>query len=58
MLTKREIQILYLIAEGYSFKQISRKIKLSDQTIKNYSITLRKKLEARNLPNAVYRYFV
>jgi DNA-binding NarL/FixJ family response regulator len=47
-LTKREIEILQLIYEGYSNKEISGKLYLSLYTVKNHRYNLKKKTKAKN----------
>lgn len=43
-LSKREEQITYLVAEGYSNRQISERLDLSEHTIKNYLFRVFEKL--------------
>jgi DNA-binding NarL/FixJ family response regulator len=47
-LTKREMDILSLIGEGLSNKEISTKIYLGEGTIRNYITSLLEKLELRD----------
>ena len=47
-LTKREIQILQLIYEGYSNREISEKLYLSLFTVKNHRYNLKMKTKAKN----------
>ncbi len=44
-LTEREIQVIRLVAKGFSNKQIAEKLKLSISTIKSYLVTIFSKLE-------------
>ena len=47
-LTERELQILPLIAEGLTNKEIASKLYLTEQTIKWYRMRLNEKFEAKN----------
>ena len=52
-LTKRELEILGLIAQGYHSKQIADKSGTSYQTVKNQASTILMKLGAVNRAHAV-----
>lgn len=54
-LSKREMEILHWIAEGYSNKEIAQKLCLSLRTIKYYSTNLYTKLEVDGRMQAVNR---
>lgn len=47
-LTKREEEILRLVAKGKSNKEIARDLNLQEKTIKHYMTTIMSKLHARN----------
>ncbi|KGM96915.1 LuxR family transcriptional regulator [Clostridium novyi A str. 4552] len=47
-LTERELEILALIGEGLSNKEISKKVYLSEGTIRNYITNLLQKLQLRD----------
>ncbi len=47
-LTKREEQILQLVAEGLSNKEIAQKLFLQSQTVKNYVHLILQKLDLRS----------
>ena len=47
-LTKREEDILRLVAKGNSNKEIARELNLQEKTIKHYTTTILSKLHARN----------
>lgn len=47
-LTKREIDILRLVAKGLSNKEVANVINLQEKTIKHYMTTIMSKLRARN----------
>lgn len=51
-LTKREYQILVLLANGYSSAQVAEELKISHQTIKNHLSSAYKKLDAANRQHA------
>ncbi len=53
MLTERELQILHWIAEGYSNKQVARKLSLSIYTVKNHVHRILNKLNASDRTHAV-----
>lgn len=49
-----EISILDLIAKGYRYEDIAKKLYLSKYTVRNYVNKIYIKLNAQNSPNAVY----
>jgi len=53
-LTPKELQILTLIAEGNSNKQIANILGISDQTIKNHVSAILRKINANYRAHAVY----
>jgi two-component system response regulator DesR len=55
LLTDREREILGLIAEGATNREIAEAIFLSPHTIKEHTSTLYRKLGARNRADAVQR---
>jgi DNA-binding NarL/FixJ family response regulator len=52
-LGEREVQILRLIAGGYSNKEIARSLQLAEGTVKNYISELLVKLDSRDRTHAV-----
>ena len=54
-LTEREIEVLRLVAEGYSNRQIAELIHLAEGTVKNHLSSILVKLGARDRTNAVLR---
>jgi DNA-binding NarL/FixJ family response regulator len=52
-LTARETEILTLLAEGLSNKEIADRLFLSEGTVKNYVSTIRSKLHARDRGQAI-----
>jgi len=52
-LTTRELDIILLIAEGLSNHQISSRLKISDQTVKNHVTAILRKLGATDRAQAV-----
>jgi DNA-binding CsgD family transcriptional regulator len=52
-LSKREREVLALVAEGYSNPMIAARLKLSDNTVKGYMENLLTRLNARNRAEAV-----
>jgi DNA-binding NarL/FixJ family response regulator len=57
MLTGREIEILKLIAEGYSNKEIGDKLFISHRTVDTHRTNLMKKLEVTNIAGLI-RYAI
>ena len=53
-LTPKEVQVLTLIAEGNSNKQIARVLGISDQTIKNHVSAILRKINANYRAHAVF----
>ena len=51
-LNKRETDILRLISEGNSYKQVANKVNISIPTIKFYIRTAKDKLAAKNICHA------
>ena len=55
-LTKREEQILTLVAEGQSNKEIGQKLFIAEKTVKHYMTNILQKLQVRNRVEAVLRH--
>lgn len=55
MLTKRELEILNLLAEGCSNCQISKRLFISEKTVKNHVSNILDKLEVHDRLNAVIK---
>ena len=47
-LTSRELGVLKLISQGYTNKEVSEELFLSEKTVKNYATTVFKKLEVKD----------
>lgn len=54
-LSVREVEVLRLVAEGYSNREIAGALHLAEGTVKNHVSTLLVKLNARDRTNAVLR---
>ncbi|WP_327102154.1 response regulator transcription factor [Nonomuraea glycinis] len=54
-LTERELEVMRLVAEGYSNREIAGALFLAEGTVKNYVSTILLKLDARDRTNAVLR---
>lgn len=52
-LTLREKEILYLVASGLSYVQISQRLKIVESTVKNHMKTVLRKLDAKDKTYAV-----
>ena len=48
LLTEREIEILQLVAQGYSNPEISRQLHLAEGTVKNYVSGIIQKMDVRD----------
>lgn len=55
-LTERERQVMELIAEGRSTKEIAKELFITTGTVRNYISTILDKLEASNRIEAIARY--
>ena len=55
-LSKRELEILELISQGYSDKEIAGSLQISARTVQTHVTRIVIKLGARNRPNAVANY--
>jgi DNA-binding NarL/FixJ family response regulator len=56
-LSEREIEILQLLADGYSNRAVAQKLFLAEGTVKNYISTILQKLDARDRTHAVTRAY-
>jgi DNA-binding NarL/FixJ family response regulator len=56
-LTRREVEVLDLIAQGSSNKQIARHMSISEQTVKNHITSILKKLQVNDRTQAVVYAF-
>ncbi len=52
-LTPRELQLVSLLAEGYPYSRIADQLNVSYKTVVNLSAQLKRKLDARNLPELI-----
>ena len=52
-MTKQEREVLVLIAEGYSTKEISVKMRLAEGTVETYRKRMMTKVKAKNAPHLV-----
>jgi DNA-binding NarL/FixJ family response regulator len=55
--TRRELEVLQLISEGLNTRDISRRLWVSDETVKTHVRRLLNKLEARTRAHAVANAF-
>ena len=53
VLTDRQLEILALVAEGLTHKEMGRRLDISDQTIKNHLSSIFFRLQARSMAHAV-----
>lgn len=54
-LSKREIEILKLIKDGFSNKEIAKKLNITEKTVKNQCSLIFQKLEVKNRTSAVIK---
>ncbi|BAV06494.1 regulatory protein, luxR family [Filimonas lacunae] len=54
-ITKREKEILALVAEGYTSSSIANKLYLSIRTVENHRMNILKKLSAKNTATMIKR---
>ncbi|MCW5908661.1 MAG: response regulator transcription factor [Chitinophagales bacterium] len=52
-LSKREKQILWLMADGLTDKEIAKKLAISHDTAESHRSNIIKKLNAKNVSNAI-----
>lgn len=52
-LTPRQLEVLALVAKGYSTKVIGKTLGLSAKTVENYRSAILRRLDARNLAHAI-----
>lgn len=57
-LTKREYEIMALISQGYTDKQIAQKLKLSKYTIATHTGNIYRKLGVQNRTHAINILFL
>lgn len=55
-LTAREIEVSRLIATGFSNKQIGERLKISEQTVKNHTHAIYRKLTVNNRVQLTIRF--
>jgi len=53
LLTSREVEVLKLLAQGYSTKEIGQQLYISENTVENHRKSLMRKLQARNVANMI-----
>lgn len=54
-LSKRELEVLKLIAEGYTSKQIGYLLRIAEYTVITYRERLKEKYECKNCPELIYK---
>ena len=55
LITKREEEVLQLIADGCSTPEVAQKLFISQKTVKNHLAAIYQKLDARDRTQAVVR---
>lgn len=57
-LSRREAEILHLIAQGFTSKEVAKLTGLDYRSVQTYVLRIRKKLVAKNVVHAIYKYFI
>lgn len=57
LLTERELEVLYLLAEGLTKKEIAGRLRVSNSTISTHAVHIFEKLSVQNAPAAVAKAF-
>jgi DNA-binding NarL/FixJ family response regulator len=57
-LSPREVEVIHLVAEGFTDKAIGERLAISAKTVSEHVERARNKLGASNRASAVYLYFV
>ena len=56
-LSKRELEILQLVARGFKTSEIARQLSISEHTVSNHNRSVYKKLRVNSKPQAIYKAF-
>ena len=56
LLTKRQLQILELLADGYLYKEIANKLEITEGTVKQHIHNIYQKLHVTNRTEAINKY--
>lgn len=56
MLTQREQQVLQLVADGYSSKQIAQRLIISEHTVANHRRNMLAKTGARSSAELIFKF--
>ena len=54
-ITNREREIIWLLAQGFTTKQIGHQLNISPTTVITHRNNLRDKLKCKNCPELIYR---
>jgi two-component system response regulator FixJ len=57
-LSPRQVEVMHLVADGFSNKEIAQKLAISPRTVENYRAWVMEKLDARNLADLVRKVIV
>jgi DNA-binding NarL/FixJ family response regulator len=55
LVTRREEEVLQLIADGYATSEVAERLFISQKTVKNHLASIYQKLDARDRTQAVLR---
>ena len=54
-ISKRELEVLKLLAEGYTSKQIGYLLQIAENTVITYRERLKEKFACKNCPELIYK---
>lgn len=54
-ISNREKEVIWLLAQGLTAKQIAQKLHISTTTVISHQNNLRNKLECKNCPELIYK---
>lgn len=57
-LSPRQVEVMRLVAEGFSNKEIAQKLDISPRTVENYRAWVMEKMEAKNLADLVRKVMI
>ena len=57
-LSPRQVEVMWLVAEGFSNKEIAIKLDISPRTVENYRAWVMEKMSAKNLADLVRKVIV
>lgn len=55
-LTQRELDVFYLLIEGFTLKEIAQKLKIKYSTVNTHTNSIYKKVNVNSRPELIIRY--